>query len=198
MTLILTNTETLETRPLQPWEYTAYSRGEQWPDTRIIALALVGAMTEAINANPAYFEHCKCWADLHDCFDTNELVHDVCGLLGVPWLSFGTTAPDRGIEWMNSAIEQAEAIMWPELVREPDEKMLVAIEGQVYAWYDNGKITDIYFSPSAGDAGFFGDGAKVAMFHSGETTIDVSDVHGQFWDGIRNYLESNDKIIWRE
>lgn len=198
MTYIITNTDTLETRTLTASEAECLGATAAWPDTRIIALALVGAMTEAINANPAYFEHCKCWSDLYDCFDTNELVDDVCHLLGASDLGYGKMMPPGGIEWLNSALEQAELIMWPELARKPDDRMLVALEGAVYAWYDNGTVTDIYFTPSIGDAGFFGDGAKVAIFHSGETTIDVNDVNGPFWDGIRNYLANDDKINWRE
>jgi hypothetical protein len=75
------------------------------------------------------------------------------------------------------------------------EESVVQIPGQVYAHFENDKITKWVFIPSGSDAGYFG---KAAHLVSGPDIGDVDNVDGRFWKAVQGSDLMADGVEWEE
>jgi hypothetical protein len=77
----------------------------------------------------------------------------------------------------------------------------VEIPGRFYATYKDGRIVGMTWTPSAGDAGYFGPSAFAYELDSGmrfSAPLDVEDADGPFWRSMQNALAADMPIVWTE
>jgi hypothetical protein len=81
--------------------------------------------------------------------------------------------------------------------REASGKSIVAIPGTTVAHYEDGRITEIAFWPSASNAGYFGPAARL---DEGDEDLDIEETDGPFWQAMQAHIAGGYKpvIMWRE